>query len=196
MTETILLRLDKLNQLDNNAFARKHKEIWTFAKSQMVAISSRIPELAAYMLLCPLLARLGVGFLPNVFPFSVIVRSVDAASGYSPAVLVYAFILSTFVGQSLVFIFNRRFTFHSNANVALSTSFAVALSIFTIIASGFAGPVIVGLVTRVGILPVFWAQLLGKYLFMLSTILWMYPANRFVVHPVKREKKEKPHDRS
>ena len=180
----------KVSWLDNHKLAREHKELWLFLKSNIIGALGAAPEYLAYMLLCPLLTRLGVAYLPDFFLFNIIKRSIDASTAYGTAVLVYAFLISTFIGQGIGFVLQRKVTFHANSNVALSTFLAILLIIFTIIASGIVGPFIVGLVGKITFLPEFLVQTLGKLLAMGASVAWQYPANRFLVHRVKKEKVE------
>jgi len=142
------------------------------------------------MALCPLLARLHVSSLPDFFLFSVILRNIDDAGTYAPAVLAYAFIISTFVGQCILFILNRKMVFHANNNVLWSTLLTVFMALFTVIANGFIGPWVVTLVSGLSFLPEFFVQLLSKLLAMLIPALWIYPMNRFVIHRVKKSSQE------
>ena len=135
-------------RMDGTKFARKHPELWKFFKALCVgAISSR-PELVAYLLLCLLLNRLQVSYLPDFFFFDLIIRNMDA-SQYLPAVQVYAFLVSTAVGQTVGFILARKVAFHANSNVALSTFLKLVIVLFTIGLNGIVGPGIVTLVARI-----------------------------------------------
>ena len=180
----------KVSWLDNHKFAREHKEMWLFIKSNIVGAMGAIPELFSYMLLCPFFTWLGVTYLPNFFLFDIIMRGIDDATKYAPAVLVYSFLISTLIGQGLGFVFQRKLTFHANSNVALSTFLTLLLILFTIVANGFVGPGIVALVGKLSFLPESLIQMIGKVLSMMATVAWIYPANRFVIHRVV--KKENP----
>ena len=175
-------------KLDDHAFARRHKEAWTFIKALAVGCISAGPEVLSYMLLCPWLAYLGVTYLPRFFLFDIIVQNIDDPGGYGPAVLVYAFILSTMVGQSIGFVLSRKYAFRANCNVALSTFLTVLLIVFTIIANGFTGPWIVLGVSKIPFLTDGLIQMFGKLFSMGASTFWVYPANRFIIHRVVKEK--------
>jgi len=181
----------KVSRLDDHKFAREHKELWLFIKSNIVGAMGALPELLSYMALCPFLTWLGVTYLPKFFLFDLIMTGIDDSTIYQPAVLVYSFLISTFIGQAIGFVLQRKVTFHANSNVALSSFLAILLIIFTIIASGFVGPFIVNLVGRISFLPESLVQMIGKVGGMAASVAWQYPANRFLVHRVvKKEKVE------
>ena len=175
-------------RIDGTKFARRHPELWKFFKALCVgAISSR-PELVVYLLLCLLLTRMQVSYLPSFFFFDLITRSLEA-SQYLPAVQVYAFLLSTAVGQTINFVLARKVAFHANANMALSTFLKAVMVIITIGLSGIVGPGLVTLVAKIPYIkeiPIL-VQLLSKSASMGVSIAWVYPTDRFIVHRVKKE---------
>lgn len=177
------------SRLDNHAFARNHKELWTFLKAFGTGLIGAPFELASYLLLGSWLTNMGVTFLPNFFLFDLILRNADQSTTHTPAALVYAFIVSTFIGQSITFVLSRKFAFRANNNVALATFFTLLLTVTTIIANGFVGPAIVMLVGRTG-----WregaVQAISKLLSMLVSMAWRYPTARFLIHRVVNKKQE------
>jgi len=179
----------KTPRLDNHAFARNHKELWTFLKAFGTGLVGAPFELLSYLWLSSWFTGLGVTFLPNFFLFDLILRNADQSTAHTPAALVYAFILSTMLGQSITFVLSRKYAFRANNNVALATFFTLLLMVATIIANGFVGPAIVMLVGRTG-----WregaVQTLSKLLSMLVSMAWRYPTARFVIHRVVNKKQE------
>ncbi|MCL1951664.1 MAG: hypothetical protein FWF60_02430 [Oscillospiraceae bacterium] len=179
-------------RLDGTNFALAHAELWKFIKALCVGGMGALPELVVYMLLCALFARMAVTYLPSFFFFDLIIRNMDA-SQYSPAVQVYAFLISTALGQTIGFILARRYAFHANANVALSTFLKVVMIVITIGLNGVVGPAIVTLVARIP-----WVngypglvQAVSKVASMAASTAWVYPSDRFIVHRVVKEKKKK-----
>jgi|GEM_PF-1650880 len=175
--------------LDNHAFARNHREIWLFIKTFTLGTMVSGPELLIYMGLIAWFTSMQVTFLPNFFLFNLILRNITDNAGHAPAVLVYAFILSTLVGQSTTFILTRKVAFRANCNVALATFLMLCLMLFTIIANGFVGPAIVALVSRTN-MGVTGIQVTSKILSMLVSTAWRYPAARFVIHRIVTKKSE------
>lgn len=175
-----------LKKMDNNAFAKKHPEIWKIIKWILVSGFANVPELVIYMLLLNLFTRLNVtslGFL------SFMEKVIPEDPSYSVAVVVFAYMLSTAVGYTIAFILNRKATFHANSNVVFSTVAQIIVVIFTIFMNGlFVGPWINKFVTVLG-LSVVLTNIISKFLCMMVPGLWTYPLNRFVIHRVKKEQK-------
>ena len=178
-----------VERLDATKFALDHVELWKFIKALCVGGIGAIPELISYMLLCSLFARMAVTYLPNFFFFELIIRNMDE-SVYAPAVQVYAFLISTAVGQTIGFILARKYAFHANANVALSTFLKIVMIVITITLNGFVGPAIVTLVARIPWVKGFpsLVQFISKIASMASSTAWVYPSDRFIVHRVVKEK--------
>jgi hypothetical protein len=88
----------KTPRLDNHAFARNHKELWTFLKAFGTGTIGSPFELLSYLLLGNWFTSMGITYLPNFFLFDLILRNADQSTAHTPAALVYAFILSTLVG--------------------------------------------------------------------------------------------------
>jgi len=186
-------------KLDSVKFASAHPEAWKFIKSTVGGLLAALPGVVAYMWLCPYLTKIGAA-LPDFFFFNFLASTMKESAEYSIPALVYAFIASTFIGQALGFIPNRKVAFHANNNVALGTFLMICLAILTIFLNGIVGPAIAAGVFRLaawiagtatlssgatGVL-----NLVIKLLSMASTLLWCYPINRFVIHRVKTPKEE------
>jgi len=178
----------KTPRLDNHAFARNHKEVWTFIKAFSLGVLVAGPELLIYLGLCAWFTGMQVTYLPNFFLFDLILRNITDNAGHAPAVLVYAFILSTLVGQTATFILTRKVAFRANCNVALATFLMLCLMVFTIIANGFVGPAIVALVSRTN-MGVTGINVTSKILSMFVSTAWRYPIARFVIHRVVNKEK-------
>jgi len=176
-------------RLDNTKFALAHPELWKFIKALFAGMCGALPEMVTYLLLGSLFTRMQVTYLPDFFFFDLIRANLDAAQ-FEPAAQVYAFIISTAVGQIIGFILARKVAFHANANVALSTFLKIIIVIFTIGVSGVLGPAIVGLVAKIAFLAKYptLAQIVSKLAFMAATTAWVYPSDRFIVHRVVKEK--------
>jgi len=144
-------------------------------------------ELASYLLLANWLTSRSVTFLPNFFLFDLILRNADQSTTHTPAALVYAFIVSTMIGQTITFVLSRKYAFRANNNVALATFLTLVLMFVTIIANGFVGPAIVMAVGRSG-LGEGAVQTLSKMLSMLVSMAWRYPTARFLIHRVVGKK--------
>jgi hypothetical protein len=170
-------------RMDSTKFALGRPELWKFIKASAAGACGALPEMIVYMALCSLFTKLAVTYLPDFFFFDLIARNMDATE-FLPAVQVYAFLISTAVGQAVGFVIARKVAFHANSNIALSTCFKILVVIFTIGANGVIGPGIVALLAKVTFLAKFPAlvQVIGKLASMAATMAWGYPADRFLIH--------------
>ncbi|MDR2686423.1 MAG: hypothetical protein LBB75_01625 [Oscillospiraceae bacterium] len=182
-------------RMDSTKFALGRPELWKFIKASAAGACGALPELIVYMALCSLFTKLAVSYLPDFFFFDLIIRNLDA-SQYLPAVQVYAFIISTAVGQAVGFVLARKVAFHANSNVALSTFIKVLVVLFTIGANGVIGPGIVALLAKVAFLAKYpsLVQVISKLASMAATMAWGYPADRFLIHRQVRAKIDKEGD--
>ena len=174
-------------RLDGIAFAREHAEFWTFLKFTAVSVFSAAFELAAQLAALAAFKAAGISRLPDIFFFRFLAEHTELREGYTLAMVVYAFMASTAVGYTVGFFINRKSTFHADSNIALSTFLYVLLVVFTIFANSFVGPAIEGFLLRLGFLPEGLIPVLSKVLSMLATAVWVYPANRFIIHRKKKE---------
>ncbi|MDR2687154.1 MAG: hypothetical protein LBB75_05320 [Oscillospiraceae bacterium] len=175
-------------RLDDTAFARRHAEAWTFAKFAVVSSLSGLVELLSQLAALAVYRALNITSLPNFFFFRFIEDNTPPQAGYTLAMVVYAFITSTAVGYAVGFVMNRKTAFHSDANIALSAFLTFLLMLFTITANSFIGPAISGYLPKLGFLPQGLVPALSKMLSMTATLVWLYPANRFVIHRKKKGK--------
>ncbi|MCL2300854.1 MAG: hypothetical protein FWC27_12000 [Firmicutes bacterium] len=178
-------------RLDNTAFARNHKELWTFVKFAAVSTICAAVEFAAQFAARALYKALDVQTLPGLFFFRRLEESTQLSPGYTLAMVVYAFMTSTAIGYMIGFFINRGATFHADGNIALGIFLNILLIIFTICANSLIGPWIEGSLPKLGFLPPGLIPALAKVLSMVATVVWIYPANRFLIH---RKKKEVPAD--
>jgi putative flippase GtrA len=176
------------DRLDGTKFALARPELWKFVKALCVGAMGALPEMLVYMLLCSLFARMAVSYLPDFFFFDLIIRNMDA-SQYLPAVQVYAFLISTAVGQAIGFVLARKYAFHANANIALSTFLKIIMIVITIGLGGIVGPAMVTLVAKIPYIKEYpgLVQVVSKVAAMAASTAWVYPSDRFIVHRVKKE---------
>jgi len=174
-------------RLEGSAFARKHKEIWTFVKFTAVSMFCAGIEFGAQFAARAVFKALDVQTLPNFFFFRWLETSTEMSEGYTLAMVVYAFMASTAIGYTIGFFLNRKTTFHADSNIALSIFLNVLVIIFTIAANSLIGPAIEGFLPQLGFVPAGLVPALAKVLSMLATGLWIYPANRFIIHRKKKE---------
>jgi len=178
-------------RLDSTAFARDHKEIWTFIKFTGVSMFCAAVELASQLIARGVFKALDVQKTPDFFFFRWLETNADMAAGYTVAMVVYATMVSTAIGYTVGFFLNRSTTFHADSNIAMSIFLNVLLIVFTIGANAMICPTIEGFLPKLGFLPQGLVPTLAKVLSMMATVVWIYPANRFLIH---RKKKEAPAD--
>ena len=177
-----------VDRLDETAFARKNAELWTFVKFAVVSSLSGVVELTSQLIALAVYRAVNVTALPNFFFFRFIENNTPPQAGYTLAAVVFAFITSTFVGYTFGFFVNRKTAFHSDANIALAGFLTFLLMCFTITANSFIGPAISGWLSGLAFLPQGLVPALSKALSMGVTVIWLYPANRFIIHRKKKEK--------
>jgi putative flippase GtrA len=98
---------------------------------------------------------------------------------------VYSYMISTAVGYSVAYVLNRKISFKSDANLALSTVLYALMVVFTIFANAIIGPIIDAAVAKTG-MPDILTQIVGKFITMAVPGLWTYPCNRFIIHRKKK----------
>jgi len=176
-------------KLDSIEFAKRRPELWKFIKASAGGLAASLPGFAAYMVLVPFLTRHDVA-LPNFFFFNFLARHMRESAAYTIPALVYGFIISSFIGQTLSFFPNRKLAFRADNNVALSTFLMILLALFTIFANGILGPAIATIVFQMSFLPDGVLNSISKFLSICSATIWCYPANRFLIHRVRKPKED------
>ena len=180
---------EKVSRIDNHKFAREHAEVWKIIKYFGMGFIGMGPELGAYLGFARLFSALSVT-LPNFFLFNVMAKNIDADPRFTVAAMVYAGMVSTFVGQTIAFILNRKVTFRANNNPARAYALTAAMTVFTIIANAFLVPMTIGVFKLIPFFSEGLAQTIGKTVAMAWPNLWLYPMGRFVIHRVKKDKTE------
>ncbi len=165
-------------KLKGKSFIENHGEIWKFIKWSLVTgIGASGIELVVHMLL-----------LNYVFVSLHEVPITNAVLNYigiKYAGYMYAYLISTTIGYSLAFILNRKITFKADSNPAVSAMFAIILIIINIFASIWIGSALSNVaVTH------HWGSMgdaVIKIIVMTIPSVWIYPANRFIIHRVKKK---------
>lgn len=159
------------------SFTEKHSEIWKFIKWSLVTgVGASGIELIVHMLLLKFVfAALNEVPITNTALNFIGVRY----AGY-----MYAYLISSAVGYTLAFILNRKITFKANSNPAVSAAFAVVLVVFNIFASAWIGSVLsnISVANHWGSM----SDAIIKIVTMTIPSVWIYPANRFIIHRVKK----------
>ena len=177
-------------RLDDHWVARKWPELWKLFKFGVIGIVGAVPEVVAQMVLPYAYRAMGVTWLPQAL-HNLVAYMAEDRIGFSPAALVWGAVTANFIGQGIAFVLNRKTTFRANSNAALSTFWALVVAVLLILSNGVLIPACQSFVA--------WAfpsledgtvLLLGKMLSMPIPMIWVYPANRFIVHRVRKPKQE------
>jgi len=168
----------KISADKENSFVQKHGEIWKFIKwAIFTGIGASGVELLVYMLL-----------LKFVFASLNEVPITNAALNYigvKYAGYMYAYLISSTIGYTIAFILNRKITFKADSNPAVSAAFAVILIVFNIFTSAWIGSVLSNISVAHH-----WGSIgdaIIKIVTMTIPSIWIYPANRFIIHRVKKK---------
>lgn len=167
--------------LDFKKLIHRHAELWKFAKFIIVGGLSTVIELVVYYILQ------GIVFRDyHTTPFHIWIFQYEGI-GYF-----WSFLISTAVGYTLAFIFNRKVTFHADANPALSIFLYVLMVLLTICATTWMGTALLDfcIVHDQRTL----GEIIAKPLVAVAAVLWTYPINRFLIH--RRHKTDSGHNPS
>ena len=155
------------------AFTEKHAEIYKFIKWNLVGAIGVPVEIGSYYLFAYVLFR---SF--NAAPVSIWVLDYDGLG------FMWAFLLSTALGESVGFVLNRKFTFAADANPALSIFLHFCMVSFSIIATSYVGMEILRISKNLGYEA--FGKALARPISTIAATAWLYPLNRFVVHRKKK----------
>lgn len=150
-----------------------HKELQTGLKYICVGTLSSLVELLAYALFQSTL------FAPfNTQPtghWFFVFLGIDYL-GYA-----LSYFVSIVIGYGLAFVFNRKFTFHTNTSVTASLLLYTLMVLFTIVAHTWLGGYLsTQLVSYGHMTPL--VDMVLKIALMILPVLWTYPLCRFVIH--------------
>jgi len=161
------------------AFTEKHAELYKFIKWNLVGAVGVPVEIGSYYLFAYVLFK---GF--NTAPVSIWVLDYDGLG------FLWAFLLSTALGESVGFVLNRKFTFAADANPALSIFLHVCMVTFSIFATTWVGMEIIRISAGMNETIAYYGELAARPASTILATAWLYPLNRFVVHRKKKPAKE------
>ena len=167
--------MKKLNLERFKAFAEKHAELYKFIKWNLVGAIGVPVEIGSYYLFAYVLFK---SF--NTDPVSLWVLDYDGLG------FLWAFLLSTALGESVGFVLNRKFTFAADANPALSILLHFCMVAFSIFATTLAGMEIIRVTAGMGGSIAYYGELAARPISTILATAWLYPLNRFVVHRKKK----------
>lgn len=159
-------------------FIDKHGEVWKFIKwAFFTGVGASGTELVVHMLLLNyvFVALHGVPVTNTILNY---IKVTDI--GY-----MYSYLISSTLGYSIAFLLNRKLTFKADSNPVVSAFFAILLMIFNIFACTWIGSVLSGITVSYQ-----WGSIGDaaiKVVSMLVPSIWIYPANRFIIHRKKKK---------
>ena len=165
-------------QAKAKSFIEKHGELWKFIKwSLFTGVGASGIELIVHMLLLNFVFA-ELHNVPVTNSLLLYIKITDA--GY-----MYAFFISSTLGYTIAFILNRKLTFKADSNAAVSVTYAIILVVFNIFASTWLGSVLsnIAVANQWGSM----GDAVIKVVTMMVPSIWIYPANRFIIHRVKKK---------
>lgn len=160
------------------SFTEKHGEIWKFIKwSFFTGVGASGIELVVHMLL--------LNYVFDALKLVPVTNDAFNFIGIKSAGYMYAYLISTPLGYSIAFILNRKLTFKADSNAAVSATYATILVVFNIFASAWIGSALSNIVVAMQWNS--WGDALIKVVTMTIPSVWIYPANRFIIHRVKKK---------
>lgn len=163
-------------------FIEKHGELWKFIKWSIVTgVGASGVELLVHMLL--------LDFVFASLHEVPVTNAVLNYIGVKYAGYMYSYMISTTVGYAIAFILNRKVTFKADINPALSAFLAIILVIFNIFAGSWIGSVLsnISVAHHWGNM----GDIIIKIVVMTIPSIWTYPANRFIIHRIKKKPEAK-----
>ena len=164
--------------MKKNAFIENHQELWKMIKFVFTACSTAVLEMLVFALLQYVVFR-------SMNETPVTGNAVLSFLGIQYKGYMYSYFISAVVGYTASYIMNRKVTFHSDANILMSTVLYVLMVVFTIAFNTWAGAFFGSWIKTHGYETVF-TVMLTKLLVMLIPTLWTYPLQRFVIHKPRK----------
>ena len=157
------------------AFTDQHAELYKFIKWNLVGAIGVPVEIGSYYLFAYVIFK---SF--NTAPVNIWVLEYDGLG------FMWAFLLSTALGETVGFILNRKFTFAADANPAVSIFLHICMVTFSIFATTWLGMEIIRISAGMGGTIAHYGELLARPISTIAATAWLYPLNRFVVHRKKK----------
>jgi len=176
-------KLNKLNFFKNEkfkAFTAKHAELYKFIKWNLVGAIGVPVEIGSYYLFAYV-------FFKSMNASSVVI--VKGYMEYDGLGFMWAFLLSTILGEAVGFVLNRKLTFAADANPAVSIFLHMCMVAFSLFATTWVGMEVLRISAGMGGDIAYYGELAARPISTFAATIWLYPLNRFVVH---RKKKPKP----
>lgn len=171
---------DATEAAGKKTFTQRYKELWKFIKFLFTGASTSILQLGVYYL-CLYVIFKNLTHIPveNAFLNWL---------GMDYLGVIYTNIVANIVGYTAAFIMNRKMTFKSNSNAALSAFLYILMVLFTIVANTWTGSLMASWAINSG----HDTALVHGIISLISMnlpIIWTYPLSRFVIFRQKKPDK-------
>lgn len=164
---------------EKQSFAVRHPEWWKFIKFNICIVVTTALDVGIYMFL-----QYFVFDELNAVPVTdnALLRFLRIEyQGY-----LYSYAISTTVGYVAAYLINRKLTFHSDVNAALSSFLYVIMVAFTILFDTWLGGV-VGTVMQNNNWSTPLTEILMKCVIINVPTIWTYPLERFVIQRQRKK---------
>lgn len=163
-----------------DAFAEKHPELWKFIKFNITVIITSALDIGIHLFL--------------IYVVFVDINSVPVPDNALLSLLgikyqgyLYSYLISTTVGYAVMYLINRKLTFHSDVNPAYSSILYIILSVCNILISSWIGGIAGSFMVEHSLTsPVM--EIVSKFIIINIPTIWTYPIERYVIQIKKRKK--------
>ena len=167
------------NQDARQPFSERHPEWWKFIKFNLCIVVTTALDVGIYLIL-----QYYVFDSLNAVPVTdnALLRFLRIEyKGY-----LYSYAISTTVGYVAAYLINRKLTFHSDCNAALSSDLYVIMVAGTILFDSWLGGVVGTIMQNNG-----WStpltEILAKCIIINVPTIWTYPLERFVIQRQRKK---------
>lgn len=164
---------------EKKTFTQRYKELWKFIKFAFTGASTSILQLAVHYLCFYVIFKNTVNVpVENAFLQWL---KIDYLG------VLYTYIVENIVGYTAAFIMNRKLTFKSNSNAALSAFLYILMVMFTIVVNTWTGSFMASWAINSGHNNAIVQGIISIISMTIPTI-WTYPLSRFVIFRQKKPK--------
>lgn len=161
-------------------FADKHPELWKFIKFNITVIVTSALDIGIHLFL------IYVAF-KKINSVPVADNALLSLLGIKYKGYLYSYLISTTVGYAVMYIMNRKLTFHSDINPAYSSVMYVILSVCNILISSWIGGIAGSFMVEHSLTsPIM--EIVSKFIIINIPTIWTYPIERYVIQIKKRKK--------
>lgn len=166
------------NKMQN--FAEKHPELWKFIKFNITVLVTSALDIGIHLFL------IYVAF-KKINDVPVADNALLSLLGIKYQGYLYSYLISTTVGYAVMYLMNRKLTFHSDVNPAYSSVLYIILSVCNILISSWIGGVAGSFLVEHSLTsPIM--EIVSKFIIINIPTIWTYPIERYVIQIKKRKK--------